>query len=390
VVRALRVHGVPTWQDVHDLGPHSTSAQVREVLADPATAAALLWITPDLGDSDFIADVELPDIIERVARRDGFFVQLVAAGGQAPGAAGELASRRLGVANPAHWNVMGTGSDPLDDADATLVARAVLRQRLRAIDAHLPPGAPLELELDTWRQPPVEQQPAVQMDWSEHFSTPRFPDPRTWTEELAPALDAVAEAIAVHCPGRPLRAQGRLTLGVALALGHSLRDPAATPLTWAQYHEGTWVDWSLGAPLEHSDVTVRREEHDPSSTTLALLVSARQPVEPAFVNTRASLPTLRGVIHVSWPGAITQATMTVGQGVDIAHRVRQALVHTRSEWRLRGGAIHLFLSAPTGLAVLMGQQLGTFGPVTVHEHVEERNAYARSLTFGPPEVPTSS
>jgi len=53
----------------------------------------------------------------------------------------------------------------------------------------------------------------------------------------------------------------------------------------------------------------------------------------------------------------------------------------------QGRPLHVFIAAPAGLAVLIGQQLNTFGPVTVHEHVEDRNAYVPALTFAAPRLP---
>lgn len=384
LVRALRIHGVPTWQDVDDLGPHSTPAQIREALADPATSAAILWITPDLARSDFILDVEVPAIVERVRQRDGFFLQPVAAGGLEPREAGEIASNRLGLANLAHWNLMRVTSDPLDRADATRVARAVLRRRLEAIHAVLPAGAPLRLTLDTFRPTPFDPDRSLQMSWSRAFPRPRFPEPDAWAAELEPALRAITETIAAHCPGRPLLARGQLSLGAALALGRCFEDASAIPVTWEQYHRGAWADWSLSSPAEDSGVIVAQDEHGPSARDLALLVSAAHPVETAFGNTLAALPALRelrGVVHIRWPGAATEAAMTPGQGVDIARRVRRELSQARDRWRVRGGAVHVFISAPAGLAVLIGQQLNTFDPIIVYEHLEDSNTYAPALTL---------
>jgi hypothetical protein len=381
LVQALRVHGVPTWQDVVDLGPHSTPAQIRAILADPTTAGAILWITPDLADSPFITDVEMPPIVERAKRRDGFFVQLVAAGGLDQSDAGKIASRRLGATNLAHWNVMRVASDPLDEADAASVALAVLRHRLEAIHLNLPPEAPLGLTLNVWRPSTFEPGQALQMDWSRHFSD-RLPHPRAWPDLLEPALRSVAEAVAVRCPGRSLRGRGTPTLGAAVALGQRFPELAAIPLTWEQQFEGNRADWSLAVPAEGSGAIVRPEEGDPSGSVLALLVSARLRAETAFANTVESRPVqLRGVLDVRWPGAGTRAAMTPGQGVEIARRVRQELIGARDLWRLRGSGLHLFISAPAGLAVLLGQQLNTFGPLTVYEHVEESNAYAPALTI---------
>src|SRR5580698_8819972 len=66
--------GIPTWQDLTDLGQGHTDAQLREVLVDPKIANAVAYLTPDVKDSATITRTELPGILKRTEAKDGFFL----------------------------------------------------------------------------------------------------------------------------------------------------------------------------------------------------------------------------------------------------------------------------------------------------------------------------
>src|SRR3954447_9482194 len=68
-------------QILDELGEGQTEEQIRAVLADSSVANGLLWITPDVADSDVIRYVEAPGLIARARVDDSFFVLPVAAGG---------------------------------------------------------------------------------------------------------------------------------------------------------------------------------------------------------------------------------------------------------------------------------------------------------------------
>ena len=72
--------GVPTWQDVRDLENAPLDDELMRTLHDSNTANAVLWITPEIGTSDIVRRVEVPLILERARRDDGFFVKPVVAG----------------------------------------------------------------------------------------------------------------------------------------------------------------------------------------------------------------------------------------------------------------------------------------------------------------------
>src|ERR1700735_5129040 len=54
LVQALHDVGVPTWQDIENLDAEPTEDELGQVLADPSTASALVWITPEVTDSPVI------------------------------------------------------------------------------------------------------------------------------------------------------------------------------------------------------------------------------------------------------------------------------------------------------------------------------------------------
>src|ERR1700736_4463986 len=103
LIQAQHDHGIPTWQDVHNLGSVLTEDEVRRVLANTSIASAILFITPEVDDSPIIRNVEVPRIIQRAETSDGFFVVPLAAGGLNYAKAAELTSNNLTAQNLANW-----------------------------------------------------------------------------------------------------------------------------------------------------------------------------------------------------------------------------------------------------------------------------------------------
>src|SRR5687767_14221112 len=105
LIGALHEHGVPTWQDVKDLGSVPTEDEIRRVLADPATASAILYVTPEVQDSPIIRQVEVPKIVDRAAASDCFFVVPVAARGLDYAAAAKITSNSVSAHDLAASNM---------------------------------------------------------------------------------------------------------------------------------------------------------------------------------------------------------------------------------------------------------------------------------------------
>jgi hypothetical protein len=376
---ALRVHGVPTWQDLDDLGPHNTEAQIRAILADSSTAGAVIWIGPEMAGSAFVPGIEIPEIVKRQRRGDGFFVQAVACGGLGPAKAGAIASERLGLTSLQHWNLHAVSADPATDAEIATLARRVLDLRLAAIDERLGRAEPLTIHLSTR---PDQTESALVLDWSAQFGSQRVPQRGSWARELRPALDAVQRAIVRHRRDRPLRASGYAPLSAGAALGYAFRQTTGIAITFTQQTDGRQEDWSLALP-EECRLEVEAEPYDSTGTAVGLLISITQSVEAGFAQLRSSRRLgLRGVVRVTWPEGLAGGRMSPGQAAATALRVQQELRSARASWGLVEGRLHVCMAGPLGLAVLLGQVLNTWGPVTFYEQ-GTRNAYVPGLTFGP-------
>ena len=99
-----------------------------------------------------------------------FFVVPVAAGGLGYQEAATAIRNSASLFNAANWNMIRIDSDPATDEEVDKVANQVLRQRLQAIDAHLPADAPLRISFNTRRAGGNQPGAALIIDWSHRFA----------------------------------------------------------------------------------------------------------------------------------------------------------------------------------------------------------------------------
>ena len=366
--RAQHDHGIPTWQDVRDLGSVHTEDEIRRVLADPATASAVLFMTPDVEDSAMIRQVEIPNIVKRAAARDGFFVVPVAAGGLDYAKAAEIASNHLSAQDLAAWNMHRVPAALLAAPDAAEVARKVLVQRVAALHQALPAGEPLRLGLFVRRAAAFERGVALTLEWSARF-TEKEAAASAWDESLLPALARIADAVRRYAPGRAVEASGIPTLPAAAALGCAFLSTGGITLSWRQVTPGqSGQVWALTTQREESGFTTQVCGKDTAARDLAVLVSVTDSTEPLFASFQRELPALRAWIHVMNPGKYPYVITSAGVASDIAGKVQEALREARRSYG-NVGTVHLFMAVPAGLAVMIGQSLNTFGSVQTYEHV---------------------
>lgn len=372
LIRRQHEVGIPTWQDVEDLGEAQTATELRRVLRDPVTAGALLWLTPEVGASATIRQVEVPEIVRREQAEDGFFLVPVAAGGLDYDRAAELVSDQLGVHDLSTWNLLKVDEDPAEPRSVRRVVQRVLRRRLRAVHAWLPEGEPLPIRIATRNPPGFETGWALSLDWSHHFRG-RHADADGWQDTLLPALLTVRESLRRHAAGRRLQLSGSLTLSAALALGRAISSlDRDLRLAWRQEAEERPEQlWSLAQPPEPTPLEVTSRDDRVDGEALALLVSLTADVEPAYSRSRTELPPVRGVVRVRPLGGKFRKFIveTPGEATDIVERTIEEVRRARELYR--PSSIHVFAAIPVGLAVLLGQRLNTLGPVQTYEHVEE-------------------
>lgn len=368
LVAAQHDHGIPTWQDIENLGTVPTEDEIRRVLADPSTASAVLFLTPEVEDSAIIRNVEVPKVVQRAEAGTGFFVVPLAAGGLDYGEAAKLASNHVSAQNLADWNMHRVHEPRIKPQHAAEIAHRVLVQRIQAIHRHLPPGQPLRVGLFVRRAPGTEPGIALCLNWSRRFNG-KEATPETWRDVLLPALSRVVDSIRQHAPGRGVEAFGIPTLPAALALGCEFLSTSGLRSSWRQVAPGHPDQvWSLSAAREEAGFTRRLVSRDPKARDIAVLVSVADNVEPVFAACQPSLPAFRAIVHVAKSGPLPFLIRSPGQATDIALTIQDAMRTARREYG-NVGTVHLFMAVPAGLAMLTGQLLNTFGLVQTYEHV---------------------
>jgi hypothetical protein len=367
--RKLRSRGVPLWVDISDLGPGSTEELIIEVLEDDACACGVAWVTPEVADSSVIRRVEVPGILRRARRRDGFFAVMAVAGGLDYPEAAQVAAENLGTTDLSFWNMDKVEGDPAPAAELDRLADAILRQRLSAVVTSLLPAEPLRVGLWVRRGPPDDQENALQMDWDTSF-TGRTASVGAWEAELLPALRSVHREVARSAGHRGVVADGHPTLAAALALGRAFPAVAGIHLAWEQVApDGSRCQWSLAALPEGSGYDVSARGIDPGGDGLAVLVSVMHDATLAFGAT-PGLPTMRAAVEVAPSVKGRGEPLTPGGARQLSHEIVDAIRSAKTDYQgVR--EIHLFLACPVGLAVMLGQLLNALGPITVYEHVDE-------------------
>ena len=368
LIQAQHDHGIPTWQDVRNLGSVPTEDEVRRVIADPTTASAVLFITPEVESSTVIREVEVPKIVQRAEVRDGFFVVPVAAGGLDFAKAAEVTSNHLSAQNLSDWNMHKVPAAAIAPGHAADIANRALIQRIEAIHRHLPQGEALRIGLFVRRPPPFKSGTALALDWSARFAD-KETTPETWRDTLLPALERIAKAIRQHAPGRAVEAFGLPTLPAAAAFGCAFLSTSGLRASWRQIAPGREDQlWTLAQPTEDSGFKVQMTSKEPTARDIAVLVSIADNTEPVFAASQRKLPPLRALVHITPPGLYPHLIRTPGEATHVALAVKDGMRAARREYGNIGTA-HLFMAVPAGVAMLIGQLLNTFGSVQTYEHV---------------------
>ena len=367
LARCLREHGVPTWQDIDNLGSEPTIEALGTALDDSCTAAGLLLLSKDVAQSPVILQEEAPRIIRRARTRDGFRGHLVLSDGLDYGDVKSILDLPGMIEDPSKtWNIIKPPAGCSLDQFALHVAERVLHDRLGDLHKLLSPSDALRIRLYAHAQAKSAFEPGVALvlDWCDRYRHRHAPS-TVWNDQLAPAVERIKNAVRSRCPGRRVVADGHMTIATGLLLGRAFVETTGIDLSWVQLPSRSV--WSLGAPPEDSAMVAQLDSFDPHGTDLAVLVSVRGNVEPA-VKATADLPGFRAVLRI---GAADGSGMvdlaTPGRAVHAARLIGNQLRSARQKYPVVQ-RIHLFMSGPAGLAMMVGQQLNAVGPVHTYEH----------------------
>ena len=184
-----------------------------------------------------------------------------------------------------------------------------------------------------------------------------------------PALARVVETIRQHAPGRDVEAFGLPTLPAALAFGCAFLSTSGLRASWRQITPGHQDQlWTLAEPRGDSGFKPKIMGKDANARDIAVLVSIADNAEPLFADYQKNLPPLRALVQVTKPGPYPHLIRSPGEATDIALAVQDGMRTARREYGSIG-TMHLFMAAPAGIAVLVGQLLNTLGAVQTYEHL---------------------
>lgn len=374
LIASQRERGIPTWMDLENLATEPTEDEIRRILADHQIANAILWITPETGDSAMIRQVEVPLAVRRQEFQDAFFIVPVAAGGLSYSAASAAADSDLDLGGLSRWNMLKTDSNPASSYDIDRVANQVLKQRLQAIHRSLPADASLRIALNTRQSVGHRSGTALTIDWCHRFGgvQNREADAADWQDRLLPALADISRKVLETVPDRSLVCSGLPSLPAATALGYCLMVPVGVKVAWEQLMpDGTTQIWSREAEVEDSGFIAITHSGELSATDLAVMVSVNNDVSNAVSASRDATGIFRAQVHIRRDDSIQSAQLnSPGQALDVARRIIDAARAARHKYRING-KVHLFVASPAGLAVLIGQMLNTLGPIQTYEHIPD-------------------
>ena len=377
VRNALRDRGVPTWRDRDDLHPVPTEDGLRTTLNSQKIAGAVLLISPEVETSDMIRKVEAPEIFNRFQRMDGFFVQPV------------LINLDYNDVNRVmdylgNFNIRKIKKESLDADDAQKIAKAVLKQRLAAIDS-CKPNQNLSVGLYSRCSPSAEDFTLLH-NFTPYF-TNRDAEPMVYKNIETALLDAAsALATTINHP-IPIVARGNAALPLGVLFG-AVYSSFIFDLVWNQFTPWDSSDnWSIRLDTAHIATTVHKPKGCLKSEDLLLAVSVNAVVDSAVTEyvTAVNL-SLRAMISVGLEGGPLERrqSITPQQGLKIASDAVKAARCLKDQLRMKRANLHLFLACPLALAVLIGQDLNTFGECFLYEHFSDREpSYALVHSFRP-------
>ena len=353
---ALRSAGVPVWLDRSDLPPGDTERRLEEAMQSGLSGAVLL-VTPDIGASNVVKDIELPHLL--ALETEGAFTLSIASSIEAESGSLDYSApdRLLSQTVPI---LRGLRQDPaLTSRDIADIARSHCRQRMEALREDIEAaGQVIEINLQTRITPSatgphgdlvVRLRPPVPGD--------RRPN-RQGLEDLRLFLGDLPHLLEI-AGARHARVSGGAHLSVAFALGAALPTTLLGDVDVVDTVGHTWT-FSDNAPapaastrlLEITDRSPREAAIGDAVVYVDLLPTRSDPAFDRLLEDR--LGQLASVFHIRTVAEGNLLPEDAGAIVaEASHAIRQAA--SRSET----SGVHLLLRCPWTVALLLGRTLNT-------------------------------
>jgi hypothetical protein len=376
---ALRRHGMRPWRDADSLPLGArTQAEIEAELA--GCRAAMVWLTRQTLESDYVTRVELPTIFAEHDRRGLKIIPIFidwTPGMDANEAVRLAIGREIGDHNGHHAD-SSASSDDQSEVIAGNYARALLEELAR--DDHLDP---LVIRCATRTNAASALTDAdVNFDWTtEYPSSGGLPDAAT-EESLRRALARVADQVVAAVGGRGLDVHAKCHLHLGVALGHAFRRPVG--LAPRLMVDSDWWPCQVLGPDDVVDPLAVVNSNGPVGATRASVeASITQDVGPGVDLTVAATGTAyrsrTSLRPAAGPGQTVVANSVLANAW--AEQIAEAI---RTASRQPGvNEVDLYIAAPLQLALLLGWRLNAVGRVHIHHWVGNAGPYQRVWTLSP-------
>jgi SMODS-associated and fused to various effectors sensor domain len=257
------------------------------------------------------------------------------------------------------------------ELDAEAVRRVANKLQLLA-------GKPrATLLVQSLRPDPWPETATASVDWVDLFegddaeSHRQLEDPSGWNDRLKPELAAAVERIR---KARLTDVRGTMRLATGLLVGVQLSEVAGFKVA-AIGREGEW-----SSTMRHDAATVEREWVDiGQGDELVLAIAVSQPIRDdvvSYIRTQR-LPAGKLVVYSPPGGPSREAVKIPEAGVALAATISRAL---REDTSSRQDGVHLFLSAPLPLAIMVGHLWNRMPRTQVYDDLGPGSGYTPAYT----------
>lgn len=383
----LRIGGLPTWRDLKDSKKGvPLETQIEAALRDECSMF-LMYLTPRACKSDYINKIEVKLARDLWTKNQLTIVPIFH--GVSPADAAKAVQAHLGfdispfdgmVLPPPmskwKWIIARLAGDQnprrkqLAEPFSEL-ARRLLETQLKSNDT----SADLSLRLHTYEYSAGETLAEVELDWSPLLRSGM----NGWNTILMPALYDVRHAITTARSGRQLTIHGGGHLSAGLILGHTFSSASGFALVIKQ--NGTsWSSQTNG--IQQQPLTRAEELGSPSQSDIALEISISNDIGGAvdgFMRKRPGM--FRKRVKLTLVGGPSrQGVRDQAHANSIAAQIFQEIRAVRQDPNLK--TVHIFLSAPFAVAVLIGHLFNACGPLQMYEFEKMKNEYVPSFMVG--------
>lgn len=381
---ALRDRGISTWRDLDDLGSDPTEEQLSLILNAPSLAGAVMLVSKEVNTSEMIKNVEIHQILKRHQANDGFVLHIVAIGIDY-GEVTEIFNQQTRLQDLSRFNIIKVSQNELTSEGAICVANKISKNRIRLIKNNGKDSErPWTIGIYS-RSASKANDLDLCIDFSRYFKD-RSTIISNYQTMLRASTD-VAKSLATESSNSKIVCRGLASLPIGILFG-AVFSKFRFDLTWIQEFRGA-ESQRLYLSLKDSGLvlSVRSSRGSPSSHDIVLAVSVSADIESAvtdYLNRQNLKP--RATLAISLENGPSKAgqSLSANDCLTIARRAIDEIRELKDNLGLKLMNVHIFLSAPLGIAVFLGHQLNTVSNCYLYEHRPDSNpVYEQVLCFQP-------